>query len=173
MKKKLNIDIEEYYKDFSCPFSAKRTVKILLLEIPKKYYNNLGKVMLTNSTGLNRKARRGTTLARGKKYKLSECRGWYNQEWKGKPAEIVILVDNALKGIPKWMLFLPSFKSLVLSDILFHELGHHIHYTKIPEYNEREDVADKWKSRLSRSYYLRKYWYTIIIFALLVLLKIL
>lgn len=167
MKKKLNVDIEEYYKDFSCPFSASRTVKYLLLGIPRKYYDSLGKVMLTNSKALNRKARRGKTWARGKKYKLNECRGWYNREWKGEPAEIVILVDNVLKSWPRWKLLFPLFKSLVLSDVLFHELGHHIHRTMVPEYKEEEDVADRWKERLSRTYYLRRYWYTILIFALL------
>jgi len=167
MKKKLDVDIDEYYEDFSCPFSAKKTVENLLFGIPQKYYNKLGKIMLTNSKALNRKARRETTLARGKKYKLSECCGWYNREWKGKPSEIVILVDNVLRGRPKWELFFPLFKSLALSDVLFHELGHHIHRTMVPEYKEKEDVADRWQERLSRTYYLRRYWYTILIFVLL------
>jgi hypothetical protein len=37
--------------------------------------------------------------------------------------------------------------------VLFHEIGHHIHFTVRPEYREREDVADVWKVRLERNYW--------------------
>ena len=36
--------------------------------------------------------------------------------------------------------------------MLFHEIGHHIHYAVRPEQREKEDVADVWKARLERDY---------------------
>jgi hypothetical protein len=39
-----------------------------------------------------------------------------------------------------------------LSDVLFHEIGHHVHSAVRPERREKEDVADVWKVRLQRNY---------------------
>ena len=40
-----------------------------------------------------------------------------------------------------------------LREVLFHEIGHHIHTTVRREHREREDVADVWKLRLVRNYF--------------------
>jgi hypothetical protein len=48
---------------------------------------------------------------------------------------------------------------MVLGEVLFHEIGHHIHYTQAPEFREREDVAEDWKKRLSKIYFRKRYWY--------------
>src|SRR5206468_1742291 len=40
-----------------------------------------------------------------------------------------------------------------MADVLFHEIGHHIHHTARPEYREPEDVADAWMVRLRQNYY--------------------
>jgi hypothetical protein len=164
MKKKINVDIEEYYKDFSCPFSARHTIKDLLLRIPEKYYETLGKITLTNSNALNRKIRRKKSWHREKKYHLGECRGWYGREWRGKPAQITILVDNTIKVWPNWVLMIPFIRNLIFAEVFFHELGHHIHSTMAPEYNEKEDVADNWRKKLGRLYLRTRYWYLIIFF---------
>jgi hypothetical protein len=47
----------------------------------------------------------------------------------------------------------------MLGEIIFHEIGHHIHATTQPEYREREDVADEWQRRLLRAYLRRHYGY--------------
>ena len=35
-------------------------------------------------------------------------------------------------------------RDIGFGHVLFHEIGHHIHNTVRPEYDEKEDVADKW-----------------------------
>jgi len=90
---------------------------------------------------------------------MAECRALYHEKWKGEPAWIEIFVDNLLEGQPTWLLFVPLFRDIVFSEVLFHELGHHIHKTLAPSHTEREDLAEKWKRRLEHHYYRRTYWY--------------
>jgi hypothetical protein len=49
--------------------------------------------------------------------------------------------------------------NLYFSDVLYHEIGHHIHATRRPEHREKEDVAEKWKARLESKFILGRYWY--------------
>lgn len=109
--------------------------------------------MLTNASGFSRKRRRSVTKSRKRKVKLSTARGVYHPAWKGKRPWIEIFVDNTLKPWEKGLwLMLPFIREMDLRDVLFHEIGHHIHFTARPEYREREDVADVWKVRLERNY---------------------
>ncbi len=41
-----------------------------------------------------------------------------------------------------WWLRIPLIREGKIADVLFHEIGHHIHFTCRPEYREKEDVAD-------------------------------
>jgi hypothetical protein len=49
------------------------------------------------------------------------------------------------------------FSRKQLSDVLFHEVGHHIHCAVLGEYREKEDVADAWKVRLQRNYHEQRF----------------
>ena len=46
-----------------------------------------------------------------------------------------------------------------MSETLFHELGHHIHRTQRPEYEGRENIAEKWSKKLSGKFIRERYWY--------------
>jgi hypothetical protein len=62
-------------------------------------------------------------------------------------------VDNTLRRWENgWWLRIPFIRESTLGDVLFHEIGHHIHFTCRPGYREREDVADVWKVRLQKQY---------------------
>lgn len=82
----------------------------------------------------------------------------YHPAWNGKQAWIEIFVDNSLRSWERgiWLKF-RFVREVALEDVLFHEVGHHIHYTARPEFREREDVADVWKVRLQRGYYAKRY----------------
>jgi len=45
--------------------------------------------------------------------------------------------------------------------VLYHELGHHVHYFIRPEYKEKEDVADDWRNRFMANFLRKKYWYAV------------
>ena len=46
-----------------------------------------------------------------------------------------------------------------VGEVIFHEVGHHIHTTKVAEHKDRERVARRWGGRLCGRYYIRRYWY--------------
>jgi hypothetical protein len=61
-------------------------------------------------------------------------------------------------------------RDILFGDVVFHEVGHHIHYTTRPEYREKEDVADTWMRKLKKQYLRRKYAWLIPLLPLLRLL---
>lgn len=142
----------EAYSDYAPPFDVKRAIERMVATVPPKYLIGLDSILLTNTAGLPRKIRRGVTKSRKKKIRMIQARGLYHPTWKNRPAWIEIFVDNALIGWRKGSLWWIFPCDLDLQDVLFHEIGHHIHFAIRPENREREDVADVWKVRLSRNY---------------------
>lgn len=151
--------VQESFKQYNPPISSMPVVMRLLTGIPEIYLSGLDLVLLTNQEGVNRKKRRQKTIARKRKVAVNKCRGLYHKQWQGKPAKIELFVDNIIMGVPEWALRVPFISDIIFADVLYHELGHHVHYTKSPEYREREDVADDWQKKLGRLYFRRKYWY--------------
>ena len=145
----------EAYSDYVPPFDVKQAVERMVASVPPTYLIGLDSILLTNTAGLPRKIRKGVTKSRKKKFRMIQARGLYHPAWKNRRAWIEIFVDNALIGWRKGSLWWVFPRDLDLQDVLFHEIGHHIHFAVRPEYREREDVADVWKVRLSRNY-LRK-----------------
>ena len=83
------------------------------------------------------------------------------------PFDVAKIVRRMLRDVPPQ--FLHGLNSIVLtnvaaldfSEVLFHELGHHIHRLHRPEYEGRENVADKWSKKLSTRHLRSRYWYLI------------
>ena len=131
----------------------------MLSGIPSNRLSNLNAVILTNTHALNRKKRRKKAYSIRSKIASNECLGLYCFQRRNEPAYIEILIDNILLHWPNWFLRSNFLTDLMFSDVLFHEIGHHIHATQAPEYNEKENVAEKWQKKLSRYYFWKKYWY--------------
>lgn len=148
-----SVRISEDYSDYTPPFTVEPIIRRMLDSIPEKYLNGLSKVVLTNSSGLSRARRRGVTKSRKRKVRQASAAGLYHRAWNGRQAWIEIFVDNTLAGWEKGLwLSLPFMREGRLGDVLFHEIGHHIHFTFRPEYKEQEDVAETWKAILNRNY---------------------
>ena len=117
--------------------------------------------MLSNASGLSAKRRNTSVKRRKRKVMLAGAGGAYHPASRGSPAWIEIFVDNTLRGWETgWWLRVPYFREGRLSDVLFHELGHHIHHAVRPEHREEEDVADVWKVRLQRNYNRQRFRWT-------------
>lgn len=86
--------------------------------------------------------------------RFRKTRGLYHYAQKGKTAWLEIFVDRILEGWDRgFWLKLPLVRDFLLAPVLFHEIGHHIHATVRPEFQEREDVADRWQVKLETIYY--------------------
>ena len=149
----LSVRITAEYHEYSPPFPVEPIIRRMLDSVPSQYLNGLGEVVLTDTTDMSRKRRRGVTQSRKRKVRVLDAGGLYHPGWNNEPAWIEIFVDNTLRGWERSLwLSLPFMREGGLGEVLFHELGHHIHFTARPEYREREDVADAWKARLNRNY---------------------
>jgi len=152
------IEINEYFTT-KPPFDVKKTIRKLLNGIPQKYVGGLKTIVIRESTTLNYKQRRSKIYSRKDKVKINECLGLYHQRWKAEPAWIELYVNNIYNGLPKFVARVPFLRELVLAKVLFHEIGHHIHFTKSPEFKDEENVAEVWCKRLGRYYFWRKHWF--------------
>lgn len=151
------IEIVERYKIWEPTTNAREAVESVLQSVPDEYLTGLNRIVLTEAGGFNRAARRKKTRHRGKTKNSREAIGSYHQAWQGQKAYIELFVDNIVAQCPKAMKISP-LRDLVFADVLFHEIGHHIHITGTKVYREREDVADEWMHRLAKTY-LRRKWY--------------
>jgi hypothetical protein len=69
-------------------------------------------------------------------------------------------MDQILQGCPEVFLLFPLVKTFLIGEVLYHEIGHHIHRIEEPGYRaDKEAVADKWKEKLMRAFLRRRYWY--------------
>jgi len=130
----------------------------MLKVVPAKFLWGLHTIVLTNVAAMSHKERERKTWGR-RRVALGEALGYYNEEWKGEPARITILVDNLEKQVGRNWLRLGFVRDMQVSEVFFHELGHHIHRVHRPRYEGREDVADKWSKKLSRKFMSGRYWY--------------
>ncbi len=153
------IEITEAYHDYEPPFDIASTTRSLLDRVPENRLPGLRRIVLTNIDALPAGRKRAKTKARGRKVKIAETRGLYHQEWGADPAWIEIFVDKVTEGIPRFVFTSRFLRDIVVADVLYHEIGHHLHYTIAREHAERENVAEKWMRRLTRSYLRRKYWH--------------
>jgi len=151
--KSRSVRITEIYHEYTPPFAVEPIVRRMLDSVPEKYLKALSEVVLTNTSGLSRARRRSVTKSRNRKVRQATALGLYHPAWKAQPAWIEIFVDNTLRRWERgFWLGIPFIREALLSDVLFHEVGHHIHYTSRPEHKEREDVADTWKVKLQRNH---------------------
>ena len=138
------IDIKEAYRDYQPAINASKAVDQLLTEIPDEYVRGLNCVVLTNLSGQPRRNRLGKTTSRGRRVSASRVLGRYHRKWKGQPPWIELYVDQILRRIPRWALWVPLIRHIFIGHTLYHELGHHVHLFIRPQYREKEDVADEW-----------------------------
>lgn len=146
------------FSDYEPSFDVVAVTQQIIDSVPEKYLQGLTEVVLTSTDGLSRNRRRSVTKSRGKKVRVKEVRGLYHPAWQQRGAWIEIFVDNILNQRKSgWLGRTRWFRENELSDVLFHEIGHHIHFTVRPEYREVEDVADVWKVRLQGNYFRQRY----------------
>jgi hypothetical protein len=112
--------------------------------------------MLTDTESVGRgKTRR----VRGRKYDRNKCLGFYHPRTQSETAWIELVVDNIVAGMPRSVLGLQFIRDMVVSQTLFHEIGHHLDATLGSGARGGEAAAEDWCHRLSRTHFLMRYWY--------------
>jgi hypothetical protein len=152
-------EIVDGYRDYQPPPEFRKLVENLLKSVPSNYLVGLNTIVLTNQSALTRDQRRQKIWGRNRKYPLAEARGAYYEATRSRPASVWLLVDNILKSEPPWVLRAPLLRYNALSNVLYHEVGHHIHAVHRPIYQGKENVAEDWSRKLSRRFHRRRYWY--------------
>ncbi|HXE91964.1 MAG TPA: hypothetical protein VNK82_13490 [Terriglobales bacterium] len=155
-----SIRIQNFYSGYEPPFDAYILVSRLIEAVSAKYLRGLDCIVLTNSSALSHDRRRESTTARGRKFRVSDARGAYHHKRNNQPAWVEIFVDRIVQGSERSLRWkIPLIREMIVGEVVYHELGHHVHEALRPEFREREDVADDWSKRFLSLYLRRKYWY--------------
>ncbi len=149
--------IVESYRDFEPPENFRQTVETLLKFVPTKYLLGLKTIVLTNRAALSRDRRRKKTWSRNRKMRVADALGSYTRPGRSSPASVWLYVDNMVSAMVgedfSWWNRGPFFRYLGVSEVLYHEIGHHIHSVHEPIYDGRENVAEDWKRRLQEDFF--------------------
>ena len=146
------IKVEEQYLDYSPPFRVHQSLRLLLRYVPEEYLNGLRRITLTNSEGL--RSVRGKLTSGKRRFRPSECQGLYQK------GHIFLIIDRIFSQYPELFLLVPPFKTFVIGEVLYHEIGHHIHRLEEPGYRtDKEAVADEWSDKLMQLFLRQRYWY--------------
>jgi hypothetical protein len=155
----LEVRINEAYRDYQPRFDARKLIHKLLSTVPGKYLGGLDCVVLTNEANLSRRDRVGKVWSRRRKRLKTDILGRYYPGTPSRRPYIELRVDKIVTGVTRSVMRIPLLREIAFGNVLFHEIGHHIHYTLRPEFNEKEDVADKWERKLSVRFLRHNYWY--------------
>src|SRR5687768_11769088 len=98
------VNVVEYYRNYSPPFDASKSVRELLRHVPDKYLLGLHGVTLTNSQS-TRRLRRGKIRSQKRKVNLADCKGLY------RSGQVTLLVDKISPGESDLLLRLSIFRT--------------------------------------------------------------
>jgi hypothetical protein len=150
--------IVEAFKAYTPPFNATNAVRRMLSSVPPRFFLGLYAIVLTNTAALSREDLDRKTWG-SQRVALAKTLGYYSPAWEAEPARITLLVDNIEKSWGGFWLRVGIVRDAMLSETLFHELGHHILRVHWPEYKGKEDVADRWSVKLSGKFKRDRYRY--------------
>lgn len=150
------VEIRESYRAYAAPEWVRRTVDRLLSSIAEQHLNGLGTIVLTDSAAIGRGK---TQRVGGRKYERKDCLGFYHARQRGEPAWIELVVDKVVAGLPRPFDRLQLARDVVVSEALFHEIGHYLQATLGSAARSGESGAEDWRRRLARIHFRKRYWY--------------
>lgn len=151
------IQVVEAYKNYAPPIDALGAAQLLLSYVPQEYLRELAEIVLTNSATLSRQRRRGRVKSGSR---LTQVRALYYEPWNGHPARIEVFVDKTLDYCPSLLLKLPIMRSFVFSEVLYHEIGHHIQFLQGKSSGrQQEKLAEQYERKLFDLFVNQRYWY--------------
>ena len=159
------VKVVEAWAAYKPPVNLRRAVERLLDQTPPRFTAGLDRVVLRDSAVLSASEKRKRKSRKGK-----VLLGTYYRATPSSEAYIDLFVDKISEQGFAWRLRVPVLRDLLLSRVLFHELGHHIHRRIAPGHGDAEAAAERWRRDLMRQVLRRRYWYLLPFFKLLALL---
>ena len=146
-------EIVEVYEAWRPPTTLVERTEKLLAVVPPAYLAGLQTIVLTESGALERQLRK--VMGRGRRYRVANpaALGVYHPAGRNQPAWIELRLDNMLRGGPAFLVRVPLLCDMILSDTLYHEIGHHIQAAIQPDPKPPENIAALWRKRLEKEYY--------------------
>jgi hypothetical protein len=74
-------------------------------------------------------------------------------------ATVWLYVDTIVEAEVKWWKWVPVLRYVIPAEVLYHEIGHHIHSLHRPFHDGRENVSEDWSIKLSINFCGKHYWY--------------
>jgi hypothetical protein len=146
------IKVEEQYLGYTPPVRIHRSLRLLLRYVPEEYLRGLYRITLTNSENL--RSVRGKITSEKRRFRPAECQGLYRR------GHIFLVIDRIFIQYPELFLLVSPFKTYVIGEVLYHEIGHHIHRLEEPGYRtDKEIEADEWRDKLMQWFLRKRYWY--------------
>ncbi len=142
----------EAYRDYTPPFPLVPKLRSALRVVPAKNLAGLNRIVLTNIGALPRRRRRAKTRSGNL---LPVVFGLYHPTDSTEQPHIEIFVDNHFKGKSPKLYLARHLSAFFIAGTMFHEVGHHIHYTKWPEQGDIERVAEKYQWVYTRRLFFR------------------
>ena len=119
--------------------------------VPEEHLRGLRTINVTNSAYM-REALKGKFTQDKRRFRAADRRGMY---WHG---EIWLVLDQIFEADS--LMIVPALRTIFIGDVLYHEIGHHIHRMEQPGFRkEQEAFADEWKERLMQTFIRQHYWY--------------
>lgn len=145
------VKIVEQYDNYRPPVRLYGTLEVLLRYVPEEHLEGLRTITLTNSDYM-RKAMKGKYTQEKRRFRAADCRGMYGGR------EIWLIVDQVCDD--ELFMIIPPVRTFFLGEVLYHEIGHHIHAMQQPGFRkEKEEFADEWRDRLMETFLRQRYWY--------------
>lgn len=153
----MSIQVVEACKNYVPPIGAVRIAQLLLNSVPQEYHRELAEIVLTNSDALSRQRRREKVKSGST---MTNVRGVYYEARNGQSARIDIFIDKTLHSCPPLLLKLPIMQAFVLSEVLYHEIGHHIQFLHgRSSGRQQEKQAEQHERQLFDLFLKKHYWY--------------
>lgn len=142
--------VEEYY-NYRPPVRMYGSVQVLLRNVPEEHLEGLSTITLTNSDYM-RKAVPGKYTQEKRRFRAADCRGMYSS------GRIWLILDQICDH--DLFMIIPPVRTFFLGEVLYHEIGHHIHAMQQPGFRkEKEEFADEWRDKLMETFLRQRYWY--------------
>lgn len=156
--------IHEHYKQYVAPRWFRPTVERLLASLEPEHVSGVESVVLTDGASIGK----GKTHRIGKrKYRRSNCLGFYRRASRTGRPWIELVADNIVPTIPRQLLWLQLFRDVCVANTLYHEVGHHLEHTVGAATRRGETAADDWCKRLTRIHFRKRYRYVVPVLKLL------